>query len=198
MGKGLVLISAHCGNWEIAAHLLKRLNVPVSVVGYENEIAHIRKYFDHLLKDRYFSVIAMGETIDGSLKIMNALARGEIVAMHADRHMSRQNEEVQFLGAPARFPTGPYIVAALSGAPLIHAFAMREGTYHYHFFAFPSERLVFTDRKERQRLLREWAARFAGRLEEILRKYPLQWKNFYDFWEDDQESIKLRARFREG
>lgn len=184
-GKGLVLVSAHCGNWEIAGHLLKRLEVPVNVVAYEGEIARIQKFLGKALKERNFSFISMDGSAGGSLAIRNALARGEIVAMLADRWRGSKTEYVPFLGAPAKFPTGPYIVAALSGAPLIHAFTMREGTYKYHLQAYPAERPSFPDRKNRGKYLRIWIAAFAGRLEDKLREFPLQWHNFYDFWDGD-------------
>ena len=103
--------------------------------------------------------------------------------MHADRVTDDGGVLVPFLGAAARFPTGPFNVAAVSGAPLIHAFAMREGTYRYHFYAYPHEHLDFARRKQRAGILRASVRRFVKRLEEKLRQYPLQWNNFYPFWQ---------------
>jgi len=192
-GKGLIMISAHFGNWEIAAHLLKRLDVRVNIVAYLGELAHIRRFFDDVLKNRAFSLIPMNDSVETTLKVMNALARGEIVAMHADRCVGSQGESVLFLGSPARFPTGPHIVAALSGAPVIHAFAVREGMYRYRLHAYPAERLSFSGRKERGNQIREWIRVFAGRLEKGLREHPLQWHNFYEFWETNSSEIENSA-----
>ncbi len=114
---------------------------------------------------------------------MAALARGEVVAMHADRMVGDDGVRVDFLGSPARLPTGPFAVAALSGSPLVHAFAMREGTYRYHFYAYPPERLAFGGREDRAEVLRQAVERFVERLERKLRDYPFQWHNFYPFWE---------------
>jgi len=187
-GKGVVIISAHCGNWEAAGHLLQRLGVPVNVVAYRGEAAHVRRLFDRALRDRRFALIEADGSPDAALAIMAALARGEIVAMHADRTLGDERIAgnpplaVPFLGAPARFPSGPYAVAALSGSPLVHAFALREGTYRYHFRAYPPEHLRFADRASRGQLLQQWAGRFAERLEAALRQCPYQWGNFYPFW----------------
>ena len=184
-GRGAILLSAHCGNWEAAAHLLKRVGPRVNVVAYEGEVAHIRRYFDKVLKDRSFSLIVVDGSAEASLAIMAALARGEVVALHGDRlptGSEGRGAEVDFLGAPARLPAGPYLLAALSGAPLVQVFAMREGAYRYHFRAFPPEHLALAERPRRPEQLREWAGRFARRLEQQLREHPRQWHNFYDFW----------------
>lgn len=183
-GKGMVLISAHCGNWEIAAHLLKNFQATVNVVAYQGEVAYIRKYFAEVLKDRSFSLIEMDGSSEVSLKILSALSRGEIVAMHGDRVLGpdQKHLEMEFLGAPARFPTGPYLVAAIAGAPLVHSFAMREGLYRYRLFAYPPEVLSLGKRSERPDQLGKWVGLFVSRLEETLKKYPFQWHNFYPFW----------------
>jgi predicted LPLAT superfamily acyltransferase len=184
-GRGLILVSAHCGNWEVAAHVLGRLTVPVSIVAFEHEVAHIRTYFERVFADRRFSVISMDGSPGMVLEILRTLARGEIVAMHADRVLDPTDQNsiiVPFLGAPARFPTGPFQVAAVSGAPLIHTFAMREQTYHYRLHAYPPEFLSFGKRSERRGQLETWVGRFVAHLEEVLRRHPLQWHNFYPFW----------------
>jgi predicted LPLAT superfamily acyltransferase len=185
-GKGLLIISAHCGNWEIAAQLLDRLETPVSIVAYEGEVAYIRNFFSEVFKDRTFSLIEVDGSERTSLAILDSLSRGEVVTMHADRVLNpdRQNTvTVPFLGAPAAFPSGPYYVAAVSGAPLVHAFTMRERSYYYHLYAYPPEHLSLGRRAERRSQLEGWVRRFAGRLEDTLRKYPLQWHNFYSFWD---------------
>ncbi|TET35832.1 MAG: hypothetical protein E3J72_10010 [Planctomycetota bacterium] len=187
LGKGLIITSAHCGNWEIAAHLLGSLDAPVNIVAYEGEVRHIRRYFAEVFRNRKFSIIEMDGSPEVSLAIMNALSRGEILAMHADRYVeeSRQHTALlPFLGAPARFPTGPYAVAAASGAPLVHAFTVRSGPCKYRLRGYPPEFLSFRSRSSRKEQLAEWAGRFVKRLESILREYPLQWHNFYMFWDD--------------
>lgn len=181
-GRGLVLISAHFGNWQGAGHLLGRLGRPVNVVAYEGEARRIQSLFGKVLEKQAFSVISSDGSANSSVAILAALRRGEVVAMHADRCLGSDGAVVEFLGAPARFPVGPYVVAALSQAPLAHVFAMRQSLHHYRFMAYPPERLAFGDRRERKEKLAQWARRFVSRLEDTLRQFPLQWCNFYDFW----------------
>lgn len=184
-GKGMILISGHVGNWQGAGHLLSRLGRPVNVVAYEGEAERIAKLFGEILKNQAFRVISSNGSADSSVAILAALSRGEIVAMHADRCLGDDGEVVPFLGAPARFPVGPYVVAALTQAPLVHVFAIRRGTYDYRFKAYPPERLAFASRGERRGQLAQWVRQFVSRLEETIRECPLQWCNFYDFWAAD-------------
>lgn len=182
-GKGLILISAHVGNWQGAGHLLSRLGKPVNVVAYEGEAERMQALVGKFLENQAFSVIPSNGSADSSVAILAALSRGEVVAMHADRCVDTGGEVVDFLGAKARFPSGPYAVAAVSQAPLIHAFAVRRGVYDYRFKAYPPERLAFADRGQRKRQLAQWVRRFVLHLEETLREHPLQWCNFYDCWD---------------
>jgi predicted LPLAT superfamily acyltransferase len=183
-GKGVVIISAHCGNWQAAATLLGRLEVAVNMVAYEGEAAPLRRFSPLTAGEAQVALISLEDPLAAGIQIMSALGRGEIVAMHADRALEASlTIQVPFLGAAARFPVGPFAVAAVGGAPLIHAFAMRVSDYHYRFYAYPAEHPSFSRKhQERQEQMRSWVGLFAARLEEILRQYPLQWYNFYNFW----------------
>ncbi len=199
-GRGLVVLSAHCGNWEAAAHSLTELQVPVNIVMYTAEVDHARRYLERFANP-LLRVIAADGSADTSLAILAALSRGEIVAMHGDRYLeaeARHTATVSFLGQAARLPTGPYLVAAVSGAPLLHTFVMREGFYRYRYILGPPANLRFGDRSQRQARLRDWAQGYAAELEAVLRRFPYQWHNFYPFWEapaaSKQPSSKRKAR----
>lgn len=186
-GKGMVILSAHCGNWEAAAHILATIDVTVNIVAYEGEREHVQKFFDNVLKDKAFNVIAADQAFDTSLQILTALQRGEVVAMLGDRtlDMARQDTvTVPFLGAPTQFPVGPHLVAAISGAPILHAFCVRTRPYHYRFHLYPPERLEFAGRDRRKEQLEGWVSRYVERLEDVVRRYPFQWNNFYEFWDE--------------
>ena len=114
--------------------------------------------------------------------ILAALRRGEIVAMLADRAYGTPVARVPFLGDPAPFPVGPYLLASLAEAPLVHVFSVRKPGGHYQFYGFPPERLKAPSRQEREAFLADCAARYAQRLEVLVKQYPFQWFNFYPFW----------------
>jgi predicted LPLAT superfamily acyltransferase len=113
------------------------------------------------------------------------IARGEFVAIAGDRIPVSHRPRVAvatFLGAPAPFPIGPYILANIFRCPVYLLFTLRAaGAAEIHFELFRD--VVCLPRKERERVLAELAADYARRLEVFCRRAPLQWYNFYDFWQ---------------
>ncbi len=188
-GKGLIVLSGHCGNWAAAGQLLKRLGQKVNIIVYQGESEKLKKLLSRVFRDHPFDVIGADGGGDASLAIISALNRGEIVAMLADRCVNEPGIEVDFLGGKARFPQGPFILAALSSSPVVQTFAMRQGLYKYYFYADQSETLGFADRAGRHKQLVQWIGNFAERYENMLRKYPFQWFNFYDFWEEKPKQL---------
>jgi predicted LPLAT superfamily acyltransferase len=182
-GKGVVLVSAHVGNWAAGGHLLRRLDARVNLVVLQNEVKRVQRLFDRMQLTESFRILPATQDLSSSLSIMSALRQGEIVVFNGDRAVSGSvSAEVQFFDKPADFPTGPYLLAAMTGAPMIQTFAMRDGIDQYRFFCSPAQFLSAASRAERNEVVRECAARFANRLEFVLRDYPFQWYNFYPFW----------------
>ncbi len=88
---------------------------------------------------------------------------------------------VPFLGAPAAFSQGPWLLAGLLGCPVILLFCRKEGdTWRLTLEDFAPR--VVLPRGAREAAIAELARRYAGRLEEHCLADPLQWGNFYDFW----------------
>jgi acyl carrier protein len=181
--RGLILLASHTGNWEAAGHLLRRLAVPCSVVGVDREIEPIRRLFDDAMTERHVRLIAVEGAFEHSVEILAALRRGEIVALLGDRAAGPAPVRATFLGREAAFPAGPYLLAAVTGAPLVHAFAFREAGFRYRFVAFPPERLEMPARDRRAAYLADCVRTYVTRLETMVRQYPYQWYNFYPFWE---------------
>ncbi len=184
-GHGVLLLTAHLGNWEAAGQLLTRINVPVNIVAFDKETQAIRGVLEEGSQARFRLLPLTGSPTD-VLALVAAMKRGEVVAMMGDRHYGSPSAEVDFLGARASLPIGAYVMAALAGAPLIHVFSLREQGGHYHFFGFPAAKPVMPVYHERDEYLRQCAERFARDLESVLKRDPLQWYNFYPFWEQSK------------
>lgn len=82
-----------------------------------------------------------------------------------------------FLGAPARFPEGPFLLSLKFGVPVTFVFAFKETATHYRLSATPGR--VFNTRQGDT--VHTIAADFIASLEAKLRHYPAQWFNYYDF-----------------
>jgi predicted LPLAT superfamily acyltransferase len=181
-GRGVLLLTAHLGNWEAMAQLLGGLGGRVTLVMYDGISPELRKTFERLAEGRSFRVLFTDGSPSSAAGILSALAEGDIVGLMGDRVQAGKGVRASLLGAEIKLPVGPYALAAASGAPLMHVFAVRVGSRRYAFHAFPAETLKFANRRDKDPDLERWAGAFANRMEEFLRKYPAQWANLYSIW----------------
>ncbi len=181
-GQGLVLLTAHVGNWQTAMSRICDFGVPVnSLMHYEQE-AVAKHYFDLRNEPVPFKIINSEGFMGGLVESTAALQRGEIVTIMGDRYTGGPFAETEFLGDHVRLPAAAYSLAAATGSPVAVMLAAKTGRKNYRlkiwniFFPEP------TERDDRQTGLSRWAALFAGSVEEYLQEHPFQWYNFYDFW----------------
>lgn len=168
-----VMLSSHVGNYEIAGYSLtvpKRLNVLV----YAGETATVMKNRERMFQNVNISMIPVSEDMSHIFRLNNALADGETVSLPADRLFgSSKAVRCPFMGEVASFPAGPFTLAHSRGTETIAVFCMKTGLRSYK--AIVSE--------VSGNSVSEMAASFAGILEGVVRQWPDQWFNFYDFWE---------------
>ena len=189
MGKGGILVSAHIGNWEIAGQLLNRLNTTFNILMYENERVNIKKYMDGVEKKKNVNIIAIKDGEMGHLiELHNAFSRNELVVMHGDRFRDgAQTLETTFLGKTAKFPAGPFIMAAKFGVPLSVVFAIKETDTHYHFFATdPIEVKRTRSEEQTSKAVQDLLANYISEVEKMVLRYPEQWFNYYAFWKEQE------------
>lgn len=177
--RGAIVISAHVGNWEVAGNALGDTRI-VNVVMADNERPQIRDLFRRALSRRRIDVIPLGRNmLESAFAIKAALARHEIVCMHGDRSIGRNDEAVEFLGAPAPFPRGPYEIAAITDVAMVPVFAVRESWKRYRLLiASP----ISVRGDDRDAAIRSAMREYAAVLEKTVRAHPYEWYNFYDFW----------------
>jgi predicted LPLAT superfamily acyltransferase len=180
-GKGGILLSGHVGNWEAAGHLLKRLDTRINVVMFDGEHERIKQYLGQVTGGRNFNVIVVSNDLSHVYAISEALARNELICLHADRFLEGNKTITKsFLGAQALFPAGPFLLAAGFNVPVSIVFAFKESATHYHFYGSPlfqrqatENKIVFTDKL---------TDAFTSQLEQKVKMYPEQWFNYYNFW----------------
>ncbi len=183
--KGGFLISGHIGNWEIAGQLLNRLEKRINIILFDAEHQQIKGFLSDVLVKRSVNFIIIREDFSHLNDIRNALEKGEIIAMHGDRFIEgNKTIMVDFLGKSAPFPVGPVNMAAHFNVPVSYVFAVKDTRTHYHFYATPLMTVPFSGNlKKRELYLREAVTEYAKAFERIVKKYPLQWYNYYDFWQ---------------
>jgi predicted LPLAT superfamily acyltransferase len=192
-GKGGLLLGAHMGNWEVAGQLLERIDTPVHILMLDAENEKLKATLNSAMTEKSISIIPIKDDTSHLAKIKEALARGEFIAMHADRMLPGASHAVlNFMGKPAKFPTGPMYLASKHAVPVSFVYAMKEKGRAYKFYA--TEPFIYkypAKLPERKKELAAMAASYARHLEEMLAKYPLQWFNFYQFWEENPIKQKI-------
>ncbi len=184
LGKGVIILSAHIGSWEIVSRFFKRFKNRVNVVIYEGERPEIKNIYMKLSQHSKmpFSVIYSNDPLDALLKIRDALLKNEIVVMHGDRTMGK-GISCNFLGKLATFPALPYSLAAKYNAPIVVAFGMRLGKLSYKAVAYPH----FSLQDNSSETIKEGLIKYTLYLTNCIKKYPFQWYNFYNFWDTHNE-----------
>lgn len=179
--KGGMLLSAHIGNWDIAGHLFTRLQTTINIVLYDGEHEKIKQYLEEVTGKRKVNIIVIKNDLSHIYAISDAFAKNELVCMHADRFIEgNKTLKADFLGKPARFPMGPFLLAAKFKVPVSFVFAFKESKRHYHFFASEAKEYAYSGKEEQmQAMLYD----FVQQMEEKLRRYPEQWFNYYNFWQ---------------
>jgi predicted LPLAT superfamily acyltransferase len=183
---GCVIISAHVGNWELSCRFLTSYKIGAfNMVMLNAEDPAIAEQVRASLGTHRVNVIDLADPMSASLLIISALNQGETCCMLSDRTAGANDHTIRvpFLGGLARFPTGPFLAAGLTGAMILPAFCLKTSWRSYATVAMPPVRLRFTSRQARNRELAAAVSDWARVLEGVVRRYPLQWHNFYDFWE---------------
>jgi predicted LPLAT superfamily acyltransferase len=188
-GRGQLLVCAHLGNLEVS-RALAELGEQVRM----NVLVHTKHaaQFNRLLGEAgasHLQLIQVSELDPGiMLQLSERLERGEWLAIAGDRVplQGGRNVTVDFLGRPAAFPQGPWLLAGLLRCPVNLLSCLKiAGRYQLQLEPFAAS--VHWSRPERDAVIRQWVQRYAERLGQHCLSAPTQWFNFYPFWKCDEQ-----------
>ena len=178
--RGGVLISAHIGNFEIAQRFFSEIDFDYQVNLVTTDLEHsvIKEYLESVSDRKMQSkFIFIKQDMSHIFEINQALANNEIICFTGDRYFEGSKFlEEEFLGRVAKFPAGPFLIASRLQVPVAFVYVMKEANLHYHLYA----RIAEVKHRDAKALLKS----YVKNLESMLKKYPLQWFNYFDFWDD--------------
>ncbi|HVY25412.1 MAG TPA: hypothetical protein VHB79_02630 [Polyangiaceae bacterium] len=189
-GQGLLLLGSHLGNLEICRVLSQlRPGLRLRVLVHTRHATTFNRLLERLNPSSTVSLQQVTELGVGEAAELSAwVAGGGVVLIAADRVPVGASEGrparvtfAPFLGHQAPFPQGPFILGSLLGCPAFTLFCVRRGRRFEATFEPFAEPLLLP-RRDRERALADYTARYAERLEERCRSAPLQWFNFFPFW----------------
>jgi predicted LPLAT superfamily acyltransferase len=187
-GRGALLLGAHLGSFDALRVLAAREGIVVHVLMTTRYAPRINAVLRRLNPDVGVRVIEPGaDPMQTAARLRASVERGEFVAMLGDRIGAGARSRavrVPFLGRPAPFPPGPFVLAAALGCPLLFMVGLRRSPTRYEVFTEPLAERVELPLGERGARLADLAGRYAARLEAYCVEAPYQWFNFFDFWDD--------------
>jgi predicted LPLAT superfamily acyltransferase len=184
-GRGVLLVGSHQGSFEALRVLAaRRPELSLRVVLDKGKTPAMTELLEALAPEVGAAVIdAAHGGAHIALAAAEACRQGAMVALLADRAGAHEAERaVDFLGAPAPLPVGPWLLANALQVPVLLCFGLYEGGNRYRLIFEPFAERVTLPRQERAAALDAVLARYAQRLEHYVRVAPYNWFNFHDFW----------------
>lgn len=184
-GRGGVIVTAHIGCLELCQALAERqAGLELAVLVHTRHAERFNALLRRLHPARRIELLQVTELDPASAERLGALvARGGWVAIVGDRVPVQASKTVEraFLGRPAPWPVGAYVLAALWRCPLVFMACVRQGDRHRLLLRCLSAR-VELPRRERAAALDALVADYVALIEGLLVEAPFEWFNFFDFW----------------
>jgi len=178
-GRGIIVLAAHLGNYELAGAILSLLGYPLSVVALSHKDKRINKFFDGQRQRVGMKVIPTGTTIRSCF---SALRSGDMLALLGDRDFSGTGVKLDMFSRQAYFPRGIAFFALKTGAPIIPIFLVRKDKKFYHLVC---EKPVIYDKEQQDEVS---IIKQCNRvLEKYIKQYPQQWYMFRRRWVDKEK-----------
>ena len=176
--KGVILLSAHFGNWEyVATSVAAQLNLPFSVVVKAQRNPYVTKWLNKMRVKWNNKIIPLGISIRQTYEI---LKNKNIVAMVADQRGPEEAIKVRFFGRDVSVHTGPAILALKTGAPILYGIPVRKTDY---FYETTMTEISTDDLPESYKdKIKEVSQRHMSYLETYIRRYPEQWLWMHKRW----------------
>ncbi|WP_421152926.1 glycosyltransferase family 2 protein [Aeromonas dhakensis] len=192
-GKGVLLLGSHLGDLELCRALgSRKQGLRINALVFTRHAARFNALLKQINPDSRLNLIPVQELgADTAILLKEKLERGEWVVIVGDRTSVTREKRViwaDFLGAPAPFPLGPFVLSSVLGCPVYLMFGLKEqGRFRVHFEPFADGQPL--PRQGRQQILASRVQAYADRLQHHCLRAPLDWFNFFDFWQltDEQE-----------
>ena len=186
---GGIILMSHMGNWEMAAHIMKKknLNTPLLLFMGSKQKEQIENIQKQRLEGSGVKVIGVANDKPSSFALIEAidfLKKGGMVSITGDRlwHSKQRAVTLPFLGCKVDLPKTPYIFSLLSGAPIFVFFAFRTDEGCYRLTSSAPIHVKAVSRAAREGAIEKVAGQYASMLEQAVRKHPHQWYHFSSYF----------------
>lgn len=118
-GRGVVIALPHSGNWDHAGAYFCSIGIPLVTVAERLKPEALFQRFLEYRNSMGFEVLSLDSR--SFVTLMKRAREKRLIALVADRDLSRAGVDVEFFGYPSRMPAGPALLAVKTGIPLVVA-----------------------------------------------------------------------------
>jgi len=174
-GRGVLVLTGHVGNWELAGAYLAAVGLPLAAVVKPPANPYVAEHTERVRRRLGIETIPMPEARRG---VLEALRQNKVVALVADQGAIRSTTWVPFFGRPTRTPAGPGLLAARSGAPVLFGALVADGAGYRLSGEVVAEEVTGAASEAVPGI----AAEYRARLEALVRQVPEQYLWTHRLW----------------
>ena len=176
-GKGVIILTAHLGNWELGGGVVGRLGYPLNAIALNHKNTKVNDFFLNQRACCNVTVIPIGSHLK---RCFNVLRNNELLAIVGDRDFSSSGIKANFFGKETILPKGPAVFSIKTGAPIVPTMIIRtKDNTHRVIFEEPVLPDVESDKKKR---VRNTVEKYILVIEKYIRAFPDQWSVFRKMW----------------
>ncbi len=181
--KGMIFLTAHVGNWQVATTALRKLNRTVYLMMRPEDNVAVKETLNIDSEQGTIRILYTDGSLGGVVEALKAISQGGIVSIMGDRTYGYDSKEASLLGGAVRFPYGAFSIAAAARCPVAVLLSAKVGVKKYatdisHMIDPPVGK-----RGSKESEIQACVQEFARILEEYAGRYPYQWFVFRDMWQ---------------
>lgn len=175
--KGVIVLTAHLGNWELGGIVIALLGYPFWAVVLPHKDKRVDNFFNFQRQRKGVGVIPLGKAVRTSLGL---LKDNKLLALVGDRDFTEKGVVLDFFGKPALFPIGPAAFSLKTGALIVPGFMIRNSD---DTFTLRIEKPIeYGPNGNKEDAIKEIISRYKIIFEDYISNYPDQWYMFRKFW----------------
>ncbi|RLA73398.1 MAG: hypothetical protein DRG24_00190 [Epsilonproteobacteria bacterium] len=179
---GGILVLSHHGNWAQSFKIFQTYDIKLNIIGEEAIDEGLQKLETPGNANRRINIINMKEGMQAMLDIARAINNREIIIIMVDR-INHENKtvEVDFLGKKTLLNSGGFEISRMRKTPMLGCDIVRIGDEK---LKVQFSDIITSDQTDKVKIIPDLAQQYADFLEQVVREYPLQWFNFFEFWKE--------------
>ncbi|MBU1122069.1 MAG: lysophospholipid acyltransferase family protein [Candidatus Omnitrophota bacterium] len=193
-GTGVIIVSAHLGNFPLMSLKLAKEGYAVNVVVRPMRDPKAGDYFQELRNTAGVKTIFSYPRKECVIGIINALRRNEIVMIQMDQNFGTGGVWVKFFGKLAATPVGPIVFAIRTKAVIVPGYISRENNGNHSIKLFPGEPIILDKDKNKMILIN--VINITRRIEEWVRAFPGQWGWIHRRWKSRPSEKIKKLKFK--